>query len=92
MTQFDPNAPLGTPANPRFCSVAPPPFHRGHSPIHGRKLTSWSEYRKANKELGLIDVGARPAYPEKQEQPKTDRKWQLVDNDATRRKMLTGNT
>lgn len=36
-----------------------PPFKRGWSPIHGRKLRSWSDYHKGNKELGLIDVGGK---------------------------------
>ncbi|MBE3087808.1 MAG: hypothetical protein IMZ71_01645 [Chloroflexi bacterium] len=39
------------------------PFKRHYSPIHGRQLNSWSEYRRANKELGLIDVGHKPELP-----------------------------
>lgn len=35
-------------------------FPRGFSLIHGEKLTTWSEYRSANKRMGLVDVGAKP--------------------------------
>ena len=59
-SRFDPTAPEGTPMNPRRVSVAPPPFRRGYSMQHGMKLTSWSEYRETNKEMGMVDVGHCP--------------------------------
>lgn len=39
----------------------PPRFKRHYSPVHGRRLTSWSEYHKANRELGIIYTGEQPS-------------------------------
>ena len=36
------------------------PFDSHYSLAHGRKLESWSDVEKANKELGLIYTGDRP--------------------------------
>jgi len=37
-----------------------PPFKMHYSWQHGRKLTSWSDYHSANKEMGLVDTGRKP--------------------------------
>jgi hypothetical protein len=34
-----------------------PQFKPHESWTHGRYLSSWSDYHKANKELGLVDTG-----------------------------------
>ena len=49
-----------TPENPRRVSVAPPPFKHHFSPFHGMELRSWSEYRQANRDLGMVDTGLPP--------------------------------
>ena len=36
------------------------PFRRHYSYLHGRKLNSWDEYHRANRELNLVDVGQKP--------------------------------
>lgn len=89
VAKFDTTAPLGTPRNPRRCSVSPPPFKRHYSHVHGRKLTSWSEYRLANKELGIIDVGTKPDRPHCEPIPDAP-SGRIVGDDVPRRRMITG--
>lgn len=65
--------------HPAFECGAPPkevglgrpraPFKRHHSWIHGRDLTSWSDYHKANRELGIIDTGVAPDPYKEYEKP-----------------------
>ena len=50
----------GPPKKQEGFGMAPPPFKRHYSPVHGRKLTSWTEYRDANKELGIVYTGEKP--------------------------------
>jgi len=38
----------------------PTPFKKHYSWIHGKKLSSWSDYHKANRENDLIDTGQKP--------------------------------
>lgn len=53
-----PTTTVGTPANPnKSVQVCNNPFKRGHSLAHGQKLESWSDYHRANREMGLVDVG-----------------------------------
>jgi hypothetical protein len=39
--------------------MTPPSFKSHYSVIHGRKLTSWSDYHAANRQLGLVDTGPK---------------------------------
>ena len=51
----------GAPAKAIGFGSGPPPFKRHYSFIHGRQLNSWDEYRRANRELGIVDTGQKPA-------------------------------
>jgi len=53
--------PCGAPAKVRGLGFrARAPFRPFYSIQHGKKLNSWSDYHKANKEMNLIDTGAKP--------------------------------
>lgn len=52
---------VGAPQRQEGYANINPPFKRGHSMQHGRKLTSWSDYHRANREMGLVDTGEMKA-------------------------------
>jgi hypothetical protein len=57
----EPHEPVVPPTDCAFAKGRP--FKRHYSYIHGRFLGSLSDYHRANKELGLIDVGHKPPPP-----------------------------
>ena len=66
------------PARINFC---PPPFPRGYSWVHGQKLASWSEYRAANKQANLVDVG-KIHEPQDTSLPHSPKQATVVDRDG----------
>lgn len=64
-----------------------PPFKRFYSFQHGRKLESWDEYRRANRELGLVDAGrklSKHGGPKIEKPPDTGRQMMVAADQGDR--------
>ena len=80
--KVDPAAPLGTPLNPRKgYNIANKPFPRGWSWQLGQKVTTWDQYHRCNKELGLVDVGHPPDAPKDTSIPDGFKQARVMPND-----------
>ena len=54
------------------------PFKSHYSWVHGKKLTTWSGYHKANEEAGIIDCGVAPEHPKDTTVPFSPKQGQHV--------------